>query len=205
MSTEQEASATARTSTQPRTACDNTSSSAREAHAQGDERPLQSRRAPRPAELRNNTSANLDRAARNNAGNKGLQHGARGLSNSAGQHPSGSGLAVREHTRSLGTRFRNGLRPQRCEPQIGGAAWRVNPRLRARSVKTDFPRRMRRHPDLSSERTFPLTYLPLACRNRPSQRTQTGPLPNGRKNKGPSENLRSKAQTGESAARLSGC
>jgi hypothetical protein len=106
LSTEQEASATARDGTHPQTACDNTSSSAREAHAQGDERHLRSRRAPRPAELRNNTSANLDRAARNNAGNKGLHHGTRDLSNCAGQHPSGSDLAVREHTRSLRTRFR---------------------------------------------------------------------------------------------------
>ena len=53
--------------------------------------------------------------------------------------------------------------------------------------------------------TICLTYLPLACRNRPPQRTQTGPLPFDPKDKGPREPPGSEATTGQHAARPSGC
>ena len=55
-------------------------------------------------------------------------------------------------------------------------------------------RRMRTHHDLSSERTFPLTYLPLCCGNRPRQKTPTGPLPFDPKAKGPNHNLTTEAR-----------
>ena len=47
--------------------------------------------------------------------------------------------------------------------------------------------------------------LPLACRNRPLLKTRTGPLPFDEKDKGPSENLCSRAADRQYAARLSGC
>ena len=87
---------------------------------------------------------------------------------------------------------------------IGGAAWRMQPRLRARSANQIHLAGC--EDTTSSHRSgLPANVSTLGCRNNPSQLTQTGPLPYDRKNKGPSGSAVTKARTDQCAVRLNGC